>query len=634
MRHPLFRPAALGLALALLAAPAAQALTTEQCAQLLQKVYIDDVPQSVLDQPTVEAMVEALGDPYTDYFTAEEYGAFSASMSDTRLVGIGVAYSLTEEGILIDRAIEGSPAQAAGLQGGDYIVAVDGKSVQGLELDVVSAMIQGEEGTTVRITYSRKGRERTATLTRALVVVPATTSELVDGHIGYISCTTFGGETVGHFKEAIEAYGDQATVWIVDLRSNTGGLTSAATDAAGLFTGAGNMVYFRDGSGQYGVFSYNERPATIYPVIVLVDGYTASASEIFASAIRDRGSGIVIGTRTFGKGVAQSVIDKTFLPDYFPDGDAIKITSSRFFSPSGNTTDQLGVIPDLLVEPDRVDSVAHLLAGTSPVGPTQGTLRIDLFWRWYVDLKEAKAQPEAFQALLEAIPQGKKLWLGTDTVNWRLTDLEEVVRETGAAYTREGFPDAEEGQYAQALDILKTFDLIRGKDDGLFHPQDTLTRAELCQMLSNALNCKITDAPSPFSDVAQDAWYREAVTAMSTMGLIEGAGDGTFHPEDTLDHQQLIAILARLGRWLNMGLYGLAEEATEVTVDVVGLEDYAPWAKPGAWLLSYSQTNYFGQPISLLWAPAHDIDPAAPATRAEAAYALYRLLSYTEVLPA
>ena len=634
MTHPLSRPAALGLALALLTAPAAQALTPEQCAQLLQEVYIDDVPRSVLEQPTVEAMVEALGDPYTTYFTAGEYGAFSASMSDTRLVGIGVVYSLTEEGILVDRAIEGSPAQAAGLQGGDCILAVDGKGVQGLELDAVSAMIQGEEGTPVRITYSRNGREKTVTLTRAVVVVPATTSELVDGHIGYISCTTFGGETVGHFQEAIEACGDRATVWIVDLRSNTGGLTSAATDAAGLFTGAGNMAYFRDGSGQYGVLSYDQRPATIYPVIVLVDGYTASASEIFASAIRDRGSGIVIGSRTFGKGVAQSLIDKTHLPDYFPDGDAIKITSSRFFSPGGNTTDQLGVIPDLLVEPELVDDVAQLLSGTSPVGPTQGTLRVDLFWRWYVDLDEAKARPEAFQALLEAIPQGKKLWLGTETANWRLTDLEEVVRETGAAYTREGFPDTEESQYAQALDILRTFDLIRGKDDGQFHPRDTLTRAELCQMLANALNCKSTDAPSPFSDVAQDAWYREAVTAMSAMGLIEGAGDGTFRPGDTLDHQQLITILARLGRWLNMGLYGLAEEADDTTVDVVGLEDYAPWARAGAWLLSYSQTNYFGQPISLLWASAHDIDPAAPATRGEAAYALYRLLSYTEVLPA
>lgn len=634
MRHPLFRPAALGLALALLTAPAAQALTPEQCAQLLQEVYIDAVPQSVLDQPTVEAMVEALGDPYTTYFTAEEYKAFTATMSDTSLVGIGVVYSLTEEGILVDRALEGSPAQAAGLQGGDYILAVDGKSVQGLELSAVSSMIQGEEGTPVRITYRREGRERTVTLTRALVVVPATTSELRDGHIGYISCTTFGGETVGHFKEAIEAYGDRATVWIVDLRSNTGGLTVAATDAAGLFTGAGNMLYLRDGSGQYGVFSYDERPATLYPVIVLVDEYTASASEIFASAIRDRGSGIVIGSRTFGKGVAQSVIDQTHLPDYFPDGDAIKITSSRFFSPMGNTTDQIGVIPDLLVEPELVEDVAHLLSAPSPVGPTEGTLRVDLFWRWFVDLKEAKARPEAFQALLEALPQGKKLWLGTDTVNWRLSDLEEVIQETGADYTREGFPDMEEGEYAQALDILKTFELVRGKDDGQFHPQDTLTRAELCQMLANALNCKGSDAPSPFSDVAQDAWYREAVTAMSAMGLVEGAGDGTFRPEDTLDHQQLITILARLGRWLNMGLYSLAEEVGEDTVDVVGLMDYASWAKPGAWLMSYSQTNYFGQPISLLWASAHDIDPTAPATRAEAAYSLYRLLSFTEILPA
>lgn len=634
MRHPLFRPAALGLALALFTAPAAQALTPEQCAQLLQELYIDEVPQSVLEQPTVEAMVEALGDPYTEYFSAGEYGAFNASMSDTSLVGIGVVYSLTEDGILIDRALEGSPARDAGLQGGDYILAVDGKSVLGLEIDAVSAMIQGVEGTPVKITYSRDGREKTVTLTRAVVVVPATTSQLIDGHIGYISCTTFGGETVGHFKEAIEAYGDQATVWIVDLRSNTGGLTSAATDAAGLFTGAGNMVYFRDGSGQYGTFSYNERSATIYPVIVLVDGYTASASEIFASAIRDRGSGIVIGTRTYGKGVAQSVIDRTYLPDYFPDGDAIKITSSRFFSPGGNTTDQVGVIPDLLVEPQLVDGVAHLLAGPSPTGATKGTLRVDLFWRWYVELEEAKARPEAFQALLEAIPQGKKLWLGTESSNWRLTDLEEVVRETGAAYDRIGFPDVREGEYAAALDILKTFDLVRGKEDGLFHPQDTLTRAELCQMLSNALNCKSTDAPSPFSDVAQDAWYREAVTAMSAMGLVEGAGDGTFRPGDTVDHQQLITILSRLAQWLNVGFYNTARQATGVTVDVVGLEDYAPWAKEGAWLLSYSQKNYFGRPISLLWAAAHDIDPAAPATRAEAAYTLYRLLSYTEILPA
>lgn len=632
--HTISRWAALGLSLALLTTPAAQALTPEQCAELLQELYIDQVPQSVLEQPTVEAMVEALGDPYTTYFSPEEYTAFTASMSDASLVGIGIVYSQTEEGILVDRALEGSPAQAAGLQGGDYILAVDGKSVLGLDLTAISGMIQGEEGTEVSLTYRREGRERTVSLTRALVVVPATTSELVDDHIGYISCTTFGGETVGHFKEALERYGDKATVWIVDLRSNTGGLTNAATDAAGLFTGAGDMLYFRDGSGQYGALSYRERSATLYPVIVLVDGYTASASEIFASAIRDRGSGIVVGSRTFGKGVAQSVVDKSYLPDYFADGDALKVTTYRFFSPSGNTTDQVGVIPDLLVDPQLTGDVAYLLAGASPKGSTGGSLRVDLFWQWYVDLDKAKDDPEAFQALLEAIPQGKKLWLGTDSVKWQLTDVEGAVRATGATYTRSGFADGEESDYATALDILKTFDLIHGKEDGLFHAQDTLTRAELCQMLFNALNCKASDAPSPFSDVAQEAWYREAVTAMSSMGLIEGAGDGTFHPEDTLDHQQLITILARLAQWLNLSFYDLAARATEETVSVVGVENYAPWAKAGAWLLSYSQKNYLGRPITLLWANAHEIDPTAPATRGEAAYALYRLLSHTEILPA
>lgn len=633
-QHLLSRWTAVGLSLALLSAPAAQALTTEQCAQLLQEIYIDQVPQFVLEQPTVETMVEALGDPYTVYFTPEEYKAFTASMSDTSLVGIGIVYAQTEDGILVDRALEGSPAQKAGLQGGDRILAVDGKSIQGIEINAVSKLIQGEEGTEVNITYSREGRETTVTLTRALVVVPATTSQLIDEHIGYISCTTFGSETVGHFKEALEQYGDKATVWIVDLRSNTGGLTNAATDVAGLFTGAGDMVYFRDGSGKYGAFPYGERASTIYPVIVLVDEHSASASEIFASAIRDRGSGIVVGSRTFGKGVAQSLVDKTYLPDYFADGDAIKITAYRFFSPNGNTTDQVGVIPDLLVAPELIDGVAYLLAGRSPVGSTAGTLRVDLYWQWYVDLNKAKEQPKAFQALLEAIPQGKKIWLGTDGMKWRLSDLEEVVRETGATYNRAAFPDGNEGNHGAALDILKTYHLIQGKEDGLFHPHDTLTRAELCQMLFNALNCKDSDVPSAFSDVAQDAWYQKAVSAMSAMGLIEGVGDGTFHPEDTIDHQQLITILARLAQWLNLSFYDLATDTTETVADVVGLEEYAPWAKNSAWLLSYSQVNYFGKPISLLWAPAHDIDPTAYATREEAAYALYRLLSYTDILPA
>jgi len=632
MRHSyLLRAAAATLSLSLLAAPAAQALTTEQCAQLLDEIYVDEVPQTVLDQPTIDEMLTALGDPYTQYFSAQEYGAFTSSMSDTSLVGIGVVIRQSEEGPLLDSVLPGSPAEAGGLQAGDLIIAVDGQSTLELDIDALGPLIQGEEGTEVQVTYLRDGKEKTVTLTRAPVTVPTTTSELIDDHIGYISCTTFGPETVGHFQEALDTYGDQATVWIVDLRSNGGGLTEAATDAAGLFTGAGTMLYLRDGEGEYGVYTYEEEAATLYPVIVLVDYYSASSSEIFAAAIRDRGAGIVVGTRTFGKGVAQSVVDQSYMPSYFPEGDAIKITSHRVFAPSGNTTDGVGVIPDLLVDPQLTGEVAYLLAGSSPSPTTAGTLRADLSWQWYVDLETAKEYPQAFQALLNAIPENKKVWLGTDSAQWQLSSLEEVAQVTGTPYSPAVFQDQEETDYDLALRNLKLYGLIHGTEKGTFLPQADLTRAELCQILAVALNCTIPDNQSPFIDVPADAWYAPAVTVMSNMGLVQGTGDGTFRPEDPVDHQQFITIMSRMIQRLNFSFYELAGSGSH---DVVGVAEYADWAKEGAWLLSYSQTNYFGSPISLLWAPAHDISPTGHTTREEAAYTLYRLLSYTGILPA
>ena len=175
-RHFFPRLTAAALSLSLLMIPAAQALTLEQAGELIQLVYVDEVPQSVLEQPTISDMIEALGDPYTEYFTSQEYAEFTASMSDTSLVGIGVVFTLTEDGLLLDRVLEGSPALTGGLQGGDLIIKVDGHSVLGEDSDTVTGWIQGKEGTTVSVTYLRGGKEKTVTLTRSLVVVPATTS--------------------------------------------------------------------------------------------------------------------------------------------------------------------------------------------------------------------------------------------------------------------------------------------------------------------------------------------------------------------------------------------------------------------------------------------------------------------------
>ena len=636
-RHFFPRLTAAALSLSLLMIPAAQALTLEQAGELIQLVYVDEVPQSVLEQPTISDMIEALGDPYTEYFTSQEYAEFTASMSDTSLVGIGVVFTLTEDGLLLDRVLEGSPALTGGLQGGDLIIKVDGHSVLGEDSDTVTGWIQGKEGTTVSVTYLRGGKEKTVTLTRSLVVVPATTSELVDGHIGYIRCTTFGAETVGHFQEGISAYHDQATVWIVDLRSNLGGSTDAATESAGLFTGVGEMAYLRDGEDNYSAYYHEENSATLYPVIVLVDPYSASASEIFASAIRDRGAGIVVGTRTFGKGVAQTVMDQNSMPEYFPDGDALKVTSHRFYSPSGNTTDQVGVIPNLLVDPEYIADVAYLLAGHDPKADTSNTFRVDLDWQWYVDVDTATSPEyrEAFQVLLNAVPDNKNVWFGTGgSTGWTRASLSEAAEKYGVTYDAPVFPDQDDSRYLTPLSVLKTYRLVNGKEDGAFHPQDTLTRAELCQLLAVALNCTVPVNPSAYNDVAEDAWYKPAVMALSNMGLVTGTGDGTFHPEDTIDHQQFITIMGRLAQRLNLYLYNEARDMPEGATNIVGLMSYADWAKASAWLMSYSQKGFFGNTISLLWASADEIEPTASTTRDEAAYALYRLLSYTGILPA
>lgn len=640
MRHPLFsRLTAVALSLSLLTLPVAQALTPSQAKTLLDEFYVDEIPEAVFEQDTIDEMLTVLGDPYTEYFTAEDYADFIASMSDSSLVGIGIVYQSVQDGLLLTQIIPGTPAERGGLQAGDLITAVDGNSVLDQDSQVVAGWIQGEEGSTVQITYLRGGVSYTAQFQRAQVVIPATTGELIDNHIGYISCSTFGDETVGHFEDLINEMKPQATVWIVDLRSNTGGITDAAAHAAGLFTGKGEMVCFRDGQDRYSSIYHTENAITVCPVIVLVDEYTASASEIFAYAIRAHGAGIVIGTRTFGKGVAQAVLDRDSYPAYFLDGDAMKITSYRFFSPSGNTTDQIGVIPDLLVDDKYTEDVSMLLAGRNPVGNNTDILRVDLGsdfpWQWYVDLKAASSNQsrEALRSLLNAIPSGKNTYLGTGN-KWEFTYPEHVAKHCELSYNTSTFNDHLQSNYYTALSILKTYRLVNGTDDGGFHPKDTLTRAELCQLLYNALNCGAPRNTSPYSDVSNNAWYAPAVTALSNLGLVNGTGGGRFSPEEPIDNQQFITIMGRLALRLNRQLYNTAQAAPSDFNRIVGVFHYADWAQSSVWLLSYGQKDIMGRSVNFLWTDPGDIEPTEAALRDEAAYTLYTLLSYTGILPA
>ena len=314
------------------------------------------------------------------------------------------------------------------------------------------------------------------------------------------------------------------------------GTIASALGAAGCFTGSGVLAYLKDSTGAYGAYGSNDDARTLSPVIVLTDGETASASELFASDIRDTNTGILVGGRTFGKGVAQTVLDQRALPDYFPDGDAIKITSYRFYAPSGSTTDTVGLIPHLLVDPDLAPEVATLLSASSPKGSTEGYLRIDFNWRWYVELDTALSEThrDAFTALLEALPDGVRVLEGTGGPDgWADTTVEELVgRYVLTSYRDRSFTDTAGSPYAAQIDRLATYGILAGTGGGAFQPEGSLTRAQLCALLAQALNCRVPTGESQFTDVSMDDWYGLCVNAVARLGLVEGVGEGRFAPDD------------------------------------------------------------------------------------------------------
>lgn len=581
---------ALLLALALAVSPAA-ALTAQDAAALLEEYYVDSIDPAVLEQPTVEEMLDALGDPYTEYLSEAEYAAFLASMADGATGGVGITSTETGQGLLISEVAEGSPAQAAGLQSGDVIIAVDGVNIVGIGSDAAVALIRGEVGTPVQLTYLRQGLRRSATMTRAQIVIPATSGALLDGGVGYIDCDTWGEDTPAHFRQLIGDMEPSVGCWLIDLRQNGGGLTDAAAEVAGLFCGQGTMLSLRlkergaDGQIQhfYRPYIVNGAPMTQKPVVVLVDGYTASASESFAAALRDYGRAVVVGERTYGKGVAQALLDENTYPQLF-DGDCLKLTMARFYSPLGNTNDTIGVIPTFPVPSEKAADFALDLAA---------------------DLAQ---NPEGWASLCQ-------------------TYLEDYRGEFL-------FPDVSAGDpYGIAVASLAAYGMASGKGDGLFHPEDSLTRAELAQLLLGALNCWISEEGSGFADVPPEAWYADAVTAVTGMGWMEGTGPGRFSPEATLTHQELFTVLGRLGQWLNDELARTARSFGEPELGLRVLEDYDDWAKPSVWLLSCGEEDGEGTLVNFLWDRPEYIDPTAPATREETAWVLYSLLYYLTILP-
>ena len=621
------------LVAALCLAPAAQALTTDQLKDLLGKYYINDIPQAALDAETIEEVIQALGDPYTMYLTPEEYAAFQASMSDQEVVGIGISAVACDDGLSIVGVYDGAPAQKLGLVGGDTIISVEGKSAAGQTAEVITGWLKGEAGSKVTfVVRHADGTEETYTATRAKVVIPSTTTEMLeDGTTGYIVCNTFGAETLGHFTEGTQAY-DDANLWVVDLRQNGGGDVYAVTQTLGVFLGEGTMVYLRDGEGAYFRYVSQQDRTTLYPTIVLTSGGTASSAEIFSLAMKDKNGGMVIGSNTFGKGVAQVVLTGAQEPEALTDGDALRITAYQYYGVSGNTAQNIGVIPDLLVDTNHADEIASLFSVNEPWQSTEGWLRVHLGgWRWYIDLSKAMGEEMApyFAEMLSALPPAVDIFVG-DGEGWVKSTPAQIAADTQVkGYAPRVFSDVAGTKYELAANTLCTYGMLRGYADGTFRPESGLTRAELCALLTQTMRLHLPETGATFSDVAKDSWYAPYIQAAQAAGYVSGVGNGRFDPQGKVTQEQMMTVLGRLAADLNLNFLGASNAVPEDT----GISSkYSTWAQPWVWLLEKSQKNILGQPLSMLYASSDSIDPKAPATRGQTAQILYTLFTAVELL--
>ena len=601
---------ALTMALSLAVLPAS-ALELEDAKKLLAIHYVDGVAPEVLELDSLDAILEAIGDPYTFYMTPEQYQSFNQSVNGRTVVGIGATVETAYDGgYRVMSVLPDSPALEAGIQPGDILTAVDGMPTSP---DVDPRVpVTGEEGTVVTLTVNRSGQVLEFTLTRRAVNIPIVTYEQV-GSAGVIDCISFGATTAQSIQEAIRELDDDTAVWIMDLRANPGGDSGATATSASLFTGSGIMLYFRDGSGRYN-YSYTMPgfpDMTDKPVIVLTSEHSASGSELFAGDMRTYRAGIALGQRSFGKGTAQIIFDETN-SDVMVGGEAMKITTYRFFSPDGATNHVVGVLPTLLISPENTSAAALLLTSPKPAR-AKDFLKLELAGQtFYIDVKEAvKAENKAaFVELLEALPPSAKLYEGSGVQSWTQLTPAQLAQQRGLSFTSRSFSDTVDCTYAREIDTLAAYHILNGYEDGNFHPDDTLTRAQFVTLVASAL-----DLPAGKGGQFSDA----PVSAMTDMGFLSGRGDGTFGPNDTITYQEMVTVLSNVAAWTSMDGYDL-NKSDLLPEELVEYYDWAEWARVPA------------RNLDALEALTGELAPTDLVTRELAAATLCRLMESTHLI--
>ena len=309
--------------------------------------YKEDVDKDAMVDGIFKGMVESLGDPYSEYYSKEELESLYQDSFGV-YYGVGAYVSLdTATGLAkVSGIIADSPAEEADLRAEDIIYKVDDVDVTGMTLQETVSLIKGDENTTVKLTLIRDGKEIEKEVTRRKVESPTVKFEMLDDGMAYIQITEFDTVTVDQFTEAMAmARGNDMKGLILDLRSNPGGNLSSVVSIAKQMLPKGLIVYTEDRDGNREEYSCDGSKELDVPMVVLVNGNSASASEILAGAIKDYGIGTLVGTTTFGKGIVQRPIELS-------DGSAVKLTISSYYTPNGINIHGIGIEPDVECEFD------------------------------------------------------------------------------------------------------------------------------------------------------------------------------------------------------------------------------------------------------------------------------------------
>lgn len=314
--------------------------------EMIGEYYLEDAEEPALEQGVYKGMIEALGDPYSTYYSQEELEDLQ-NKTQGIYYGIGARVGIDADTQLprIASVIEGTPAQEAGLMAGDLLYQVDDTPVQGMDLNSAVALVKGDEGTIVHLTVIREGEADYLEfdVERRKLENETVTCEMLEDGIGYIQIQEFDDVTVDQFEEALTACRSEGMQGLVlDLRGNPGGNLSTVCEIARMMLPEGLIVYTEDKNGEREEYTCDGTRQLEMPLVVLVDANSASASEILAGAIKDYGIGTLVGTTTFGKGIVQRIMKLS-------DGSAVKLTVSKYYTPKGNNIHEIGISPDVEV---------------------------------------------------------------------------------------------------------------------------------------------------------------------------------------------------------------------------------------------------------------------------------------------